>query len=365
MHTPRPSFFKKWQWTIYFSTMFFLGILMAEIALRLLFPQFSDTAVFADLAFEKLLNSRIEIDSTKNNYDPKLGFRFSANTQKTFTTPEFTYTATTNTEGFRSKAITPKQADEYRVLLLGDSFFWGVGVKKEQMVCAFLEHINDTIPLKNGNNLSVYNYGISGYNTVQELQVARLYTDTLSPDHLVLGLFIGNDIIANRLTYVNTKGDFATDAQMVEKTQILLKKRTFLAFPSVLYRAFIYFAYLPRLRYQIAEMPDFLAATFTHLQAFQAFCKTHKMAFSVVLIYPKDGVAGGIQQWWSNSRNTGQALQTFLKKEDIPYLDMLDLMKGKEAINTYFHQTDGHFNDAGNRLMAKGIWERFLEKSVD
>lgn len=62
--------------------------------------------------------------------------------------------------------------------------FWGVGLEKPDTISAVLEEV--------GPGLSVYNYSIEGYNTVQELIVSKEALPILGPDHFVLGFVIGN-----------------------------------------------------------------------------------------------------------------------------------------------------------------------------
>src|SRR3990172_7756384 len=143
-----------------FFVLFLIVIVMmlTEIIARVSFPDFSNDSTYLDRAFLRLLNSDIRFDPDSDNYSRKFGFVLSPYSEATQTTKEFTYTSRTNSIGFRTKEMTPKTGGEYRVMLLGDSFFWGVGVNASETISSVMEKLG-----KSG--LSVYNYSVIGYNT--------------------------------------------------------------------------------------------------------------------------------------------------------------------------------------------------------
>ena len=62
------------------------------------------------------------------------GFRPRANATTRETTVEYSVSYRTNALGFRGEQIPPKAADEYRLMLVGDSMFWGVGCEEDQTI---------------------------------------------------------------------------------------------------------------------------------------------------------------------------------------------------------------------------------------
>ena len=114
-------------------------LVMVEVAARVVFPKFTDDKVFLDRAFSRLLNSGVRFKSSSDNYSRKFGFTLSADSESTHTTGEYTYTSKTNSLGFRSREIQPATEGEYRVMLLGDSMFYGAGVQDSDMISAVLE----------------------------------------------------------------------------------------------------------------------------------------------------------------------------------------------------------------------------------
>ena len=58
--------------------------------------------------------------------------------------------------------------------------FWGVGVEEKDTISNVIESMS---PAK----LDVYNLSVGGYNTVQEMIVAKDYLKSINPDHIIIG----------------------------------------------------------------------------------------------------------------------------------------------------------------------------------
>ncbi len=99
----------------------------------------------------------------------------------------------TNSLGLRDREIpTIKRRDEYRVLMMGDSVVFGVGVEAEDSISFQLENLLNQEAAKDRRYRTI-NMGVPSYNTEQELIQLRDVGLSLEPD-LVLLFFIPNDI---------------------------------------------------------------------------------------------------------------------------------------------------------------------------
>ena len=101
-----------------------------------------------------------------------------------------------NREGFRDREISvPKPGGVYRVVLLGDSFSWGVGLDLAETVPKVLERRLDamTPPVLKNHRLEVINAAALGYNTVEEYHRLRDVGLGYDPDLVVL-VYNLNDI---------------------------------------------------------------------------------------------------------------------------------------------------------------------------
>ena len=91
-----------------------------------------------------------------------------------------------NKAGFRSIPFSQVQTDKTKILLLGDSFTWGISAKP----------IFNSFPdLLAARGYVVYNTGIVGSEPAQYLAVAKKYIAQLQPDIVIVNFFAGNDVM--------------------------------------------------------------------------------------------------------------------------------------------------------------------------
>jgi len=97
-----------------------------------------------------------------------------------------------NEDGLRDRTfIKPKPEGVYRILVLGDSFTWGVGLTVEETIPKLLETALNA--RGDGRVVEVVNAAIPGYNTVEEFNQLRGLGMTYEPDFVLL-IFNMNDI---------------------------------------------------------------------------------------------------------------------------------------------------------------------------
>jgi lysophospholipase L1-like esterase len=97
-----------------------------------------------------------------------------------------------NSLGMRDREVGAKAAGEFRVMVLGDSIPFGIGVTEEQALPRQLERVLDeTAPA--GLHYRTLNMGVPSYNTEQQWIQLQTLGPRLAPD-LVLLLFAFNDI---------------------------------------------------------------------------------------------------------------------------------------------------------------------------
>ncbi|MEO5617323.1 MAG: SGNH/GDSL hydrolase family protein [Candidatus Eisenbacteria bacterium] len=98
----------------------------------------------------------------------------------------------TNSLGLRDvERSLAKPPGVYRVLLLGDSFVAGAQVPVDSTVSRVSERI---LAAALGHPVEVWNCGVSGYSTAQQLLFLRHVAKDFGPDLVVLGFFAGNDV---------------------------------------------------------------------------------------------------------------------------------------------------------------------------
>ncbi len=91
---------------------------------------------------------------------------------------------------------TAKTEDKLRVVLLGDSFLWGYGVRDQERTSNLLpQFFHD--PFDAGRQIQPVNLAVSGYGTDQETLKYFLKGRDYRPDVVVLGFYSGNDPLEN------------------------------------------------------------------------------------------------------------------------------------------------------------------------
>lgn len=337
--------------------IFFLLIAVACVAMSVEFfarqrsPELADRRQFTEMSFIRLLNSGV-VYRPGSNYDERFGFLNNPHIRETVRTAEYRYTVVTNSLGFRTHEITPKPPDQRRLMLLGDSMLFGVGVDYPATVAGLLETVHDS--------LQVYNFAMLGHNTVQSRIAARAFADQIAPDYIICGVFVGNDLLTNALNYPDEKNHIATHLDQVAA----IRNRLAIALDpfawSTALRVAAYSVYIPRLRYQWAAAPDIITATCDHLADIGNTATAVGSSFAAVVVYPKDAIAGGPVEIWSQSRRPGRLIAEKCRDRNIEILDLLDHIEGSADRDRYYYTQDGHLNAAGNQLIADLITEHYL-----
>lgn len=112
--------------------------------------------------------------------------------------PDFDVLVRINSLGLRNDEIPAREPDEYRVLVLGDSFTAGHGVEEIDAFPSLLSRYLQGNTSHTGH-IRVINAGVPGFGTIHEVGLLKKLADILHPDLVVLALFVGNDIRDNLL----------------------------------------------------------------------------------------------------------------------------------------------------------------------
>ena len=148
-------------------------------------------------------------------YHDVLGWAHRPGTTGTFSSHGFDVHVRVNSSGFRGpEHDVDDGGPQKRVVVLGDSFVWGFGVQEEQM---FTSRLDALLP-----DVRVYNLGVSGYSTDQELLLYDRERAKYSPDLLVL-VVANNDWALNLLPMaygVYGKPVFAVDERELRLTNV-------------------------------------------------------------------------------------------------------------------------------------------------
>lgn len=122
--------------------------------------------------------------------DPDLGYGLLPGFQGKVATGEYDSRIHINEMGLRGAPVRPREPGRKSVLVLGDSFTFGVGVSNPETFPALLE----TRLSASGFPCRVHNAAVPGHGPVQYLRRYNQLRSVLRPDRVVVGMYIGNDI---------------------------------------------------------------------------------------------------------------------------------------------------------------------------
>jgi lysophospholipase L1-like esterase len=283
-------------------------------------------------------------------FDAVLGWRPLPNVQKVGDVWGVTRPATTNTDGWRDREHpATKPPGTRRVVAIGDSFTFGVGVDDGERFTDLLARPADS--------LDVLNLGVAGYGPDQELRLLETHVARYGPDDVLLTIFVGNDLTDIRYDrlYSWPKPYFTLEAgQLVPRPpratwDIRLRTASYL----------VEFVHQLAPRSFAAHAAPELASV-DSLALFDAIfgriaTVTTRMGarLLVVLAYPPDQIRGSPSIF---ARHVAAALDS----AKIPWVDTRATFEGvPDAASALYFAKNGHWNPRGHMLVADAVRRRF------
>lgn len=151
-----------------------LAVGLGELMLRAFWPQHSDVTLGM---FEQ---------------DADAGYRLRGSYRNEIHVPEYRTTVCTDADGYRvSDGDVPHPGDAVRVLALGDSFTFGVGVAAENAFPAVLER---KLGEGGGPGWWVRNGGVGGYGPLRSARALISRQGEWRPEIVIYALYAGNDL---------------------------------------------------------------------------------------------------------------------------------------------------------------------------
>lgn len=124
-----------------------------------------------------------------------IGYRLAANFESEWKQPEYNMRVKTNALGMRDREPNDEAAsNRLRVLTLGDSFAFGLGVDADKTFQRLLEK---RLQERYKRPIEVLNSGIPGYGTCQEEILLKELSPRLKPNLTILCFYMGNDLYDN------------------------------------------------------------------------------------------------------------------------------------------------------------------------
>jgi len=341
-------------------------------------------------------------------------FDLAPNAPGSYEADEFSVRFTTNSLGLRDYEIEPKPPGSYRVLCVGDSFTMGYGVT---LADSFPKRTETLLRTEHPEaSISVVNFGVGSYGTIQELSKTVDEGFALEPDLVILQVFPVNDIrdnlrfVGKYMRSVEVEWQQHIDMLEAEFTPVkracgflrrhshafvfmhnrwLKVKQRFVRPASAGQRPYEKLPNRPwwfetSLTEYYPELEEGWQITRTALRRFRDQCSTRGIALYVLPIPARfeltdemarlrikmAEVAGGysgvdpdLYDFSTNSRRTKEILDELA----IPYSDLRARLLETDCPERYYWQNDGHLTPAGHEFVANVlkcvVWKEYCRRA--
>lgn len=276
---------------------------------------------------------------------------------------DFKVTYQINSLGLRDREISDaKAAGVKRILLLGDSFTEGTGVKQEETFSAVLER---------ELGIEVINAGVSGYSTLHEYLWLKERGFKLRPDLVILNVNETDLVEAAKYHQIWGRHNFSDlrpepNKSVIDRIQLLNLIRS----------------RLESLRWRNSQPKTtvFIASAGTDEEAMKRYWQlmrsdierinffTRGKNVPLLVVFQPHGHHVGPTAWaqgrLAHGFKVGQVYPTEIpklladlaKEVGFKFLDLTDAFTATDATALYFPY-DGHWTAAGHRLVAKTLKE--------
>ena len=295
-----------------------------------------------------------------------------------------------NNWGFHDHDRTP-QSDTRRVLVLGDSFVEGAQVPVDSLFTSHLEKAWR----QDGCAVEVINAGVTGAGTAFQYQLWKdFFEDTIDVHHIVLVLFMGNDLENNHTelgygglnygVYLTASGDVYVNRVAYSWPQRTL--RTMVNYSALMNLVYTRLYYLKRQTYEARrrrqatpqpepEAPQQEPAENRSVAEQAAWDETIQGTLRLIARWADETQRRGIRLSIALIPQGRSTASSPLKEIFVAQLKALAVEKtlgfqavtfdGYRRVDTYSFDgvTMGHFNFLGHRLVA-GQMDRWLKEPV-
>jgi hypothetical protein len=250
-----------------------------------------------------------------------------------------------NPQGFRDSKDFNKidrSPEKKRVMIVGDSFMWGAGVKQEHVVAELLQK-------QMGEQFEFYNLSVPGWGVDQMYLAYQRYREAIAPSVVIL-VFIDDDVNrvleAYRIWERLNKPCFTLEAgELVRRVSVSHSELQL----NKLMEKSLFFSLTMRQAYVMQEAFPIVKRIFLNLAA-ETQARNEKLAIVRIPTRDDDNLLAKINRRLANFAGT-------LDDAGVPYLDPIDAFKQNSNWKTDYYLPHGHLSKSGNELLADYVAE--------
>jgi len=363
------------------------------IKVWLLVTSISMTYIIADLISGYFL---IETHSPRTIPDEYRHHKLQPKTQLNFATREYNYIQKINNLGLRGGDIqVNKPRNQYRIIMLGDSFTMGKGVEDDKTFSALLEKdLNKKFIIHNNRIIEVLNAGVVSYSPILSFFQLTKEVGSLSPDLVVLNLDMSD--LMQEMAYRNmaTYGD---DGQIIgvdgykDKKPVAARVRRWIN--RNLYITRLFFFYLEKFSGEVIVEnvvsqadPELLRHTLAHdsvqrkeqwqdvfdsILKIKRYCDDSGIKF-LLTTYPwghqvsknewRPGRFALVPENAVVSDRSIKTIEEFSMNNSIDLLNVFPVFRRYNGKSPLYYSYDIHWTSAGHKLMAEEL-ERYIRST--
>jgi len=260
--------------------------------------------------------------------DPITGFALTPNMRIHAVGDGNDFILDTNSMGLRGKEPLPRGPDECRILVMGDSYTYGIGVDADETYSVRLEtRLRDELQ----RPVRVFNAGGPGFGTVQELAFYRTKGPLFDADAVLLGFF-QNDPEDNLRVFKYADGFLFENPSRIVSLG---------GHPIFLYE----FIVKGVLGWRPLEPGDQAAKTREVLLELKALAANRGQPLLVACIPDREDTRFAVHE---KPHGSGAC-------PDVPELRMLDLSSAFATATTTPFLPDHHINKVGHRIVGDAL----------
>ena len=265
--------------------------------------------------------------------DARYGYRFAPLVTKFHAQPEYFYTISTNSLGFIGKE--PNYHAQDRVLILGDSVGMGQGVPREKSFCGRAQAYFQA----HRPQVDIFNTSISGYSSINELNVLKEQINGYHPNLVILVFCWGKIGLTESLKVQDGYLVLRRDDSFKARVQEWLNNNSRLF--CLIKR--LYFIQKTSLIQEAGYSQNEIDSTVGFIKDMKELCEKRHVRF-IVILSPDLHI--------KNTSHTKTYLIGQLNKFSIPFKDWLLLLPdvGKQSL---FFRHDPHMNQKGNAYFSQ------------